>query len=327
MKQALSFLDRAIDRTVVVGAAGLLALTGVIFDVPAARADGEVTRRPSAQPAPAAGIQPKWTGGQAGGFGGGSQLNASFVEPGANLCPGPHFTITGTTPTPTGVSANHAECRETPFAFDSSKTTFTGGVLLGYAVQLGSFVVGLEGDFALKHASTSGAIDPVSTVELPGGGNSHTRTEVFKGKHTQKYDASLRARLGVLLTPDLLAYATGGLAVGKVCGSFAYDADIDNQSTSRAQAYGSESWCKHRFGYTAGGGLEVAVGQGWKARVEYRYTDLGSDHRNIPLRVTRLAGTTCGTSGYNCTGNARVDVDSAFHTLRLGLAYTFTGPF
>jgi outer membrane immunogenic protein len=265
---------------------------------------------------PAAPAQPQgnWSGGQFGGFGGGSQMSQSFVEPGSNLCPGPGAV-------PTGVSANYAECPETHFEFSSRQFVATGGFFLGYRWQNGVFVYGVEADIAFKNAAKSGELSYVSTVDVPGGGNGHQRTELFSGRHAQKTDASLRLRFGQLITPLTLAYATGGIALGEICGSFGYQADI--VGTVTAAASGFSSWCDTRVGYTVGAGVETQVARRWKARLEYRYTDFGTSHHDTPLAVTALTGAACDVGGFRCNGNARVDLDSAFHTFRVGLGLDF----
>src|SRR4030081_1788995 len=45
---------------------------------------------------------------------------------------------------------------------------------------------------------------------------------LFTGSQKQGADGSIRGRLGYLVTPWTLLYATGGLAIGQVSGSFSY---------------------------------------------------------------------------------------------------------
>jgi opacity protein-like surface antigen len=117
-----------------------------------------------------------------------------------------------------------------------------------------------------------------------------------------------------LLTPSLLVYGTSGFALGEVCDSFRYSAtSIDGLFTL---AYGAGSSCSLRPGYTMGGGLETIVGDGVKAGLEYRYTDLGSFSANVPLGISM--GPAC-TGIFVCTGNAYIDMSAAFQTVRLGL--------
>ena len=291
---------------------GLTALSaiasfGVASSNPAS-ADGYVPPPRRAPVAIAAPVQaaPNWTGGQFGGHAGGSQLGQSFAEPGSNYCPS------------FGVSANYSGCAETPFAFSGNPTGFTIGGFLGYRMRFGNVVAGVEGDASWKDIEKEATLYKASTVFPFGGGFGLTRTETFHGTQSQGWDGSIRGRLGLLLTPSLLAYATGGLAVGEVCGSFSYYATL---SGGNGAASGGASWCDTRTGYTVGGGLEMQLFAGWKGRIEYRFTDFGDYHKNIPL--TALSGAPCGGT-FACTGNARVDLtDNNFHTVRLGIAYDF----
>jgi outer membrane immunogenic protein len=146
------------------------------------------------------------------------------------------------------------------------------------------------------------------------------RSEIFTGSMTQRWDGSLRLRLGTLVTPWTLAYGTAGGAVGSVCNSFSYTATltppVGSLEPPPANAFGADSWCETRIGYTVGAGVETAIGLGYnsKLRFEYRYTDLGSFSRDVPL-----AEIPCSVAP--CTGNAHIDLRAAFHTFRLGLGF------
>jgi opacity protein-like surface antigen len=75
---------------------------------------------------------------------------------------------------------------------------------------------------------------------------------------------------------------------------------------------GAKSWNDTRLGYTLGGGIELDVGKGLKARLEYRFTDFGHISKDVPL-------TGAGCDSYSCGTNAHIDMNAAFHTVRLGL--------
>jgi outer membrane immunogenic protein len=142
---------------------------------------------------------------------------------------------------------------------------------------------------------------------------------------TQHWDGSLRFRVGSLITPWTLAYGTAGGAVGRVCNSFTYTATMTTPvvegGVTSTSAYGADNWCETRIGYTAGAGVETAIALGYnsKLRFEYRYTDLGSFSRDVPLAVT----TPPPCSVTFCTGNAHIDLRAAFHTFRVGLGFGF----
>src|SRR5262245_46945333 len=78
----------------------------------------------------------KWSGGQVGGSNGASSVNNNFVDPGAFVCP------TGST--------FGSNCFETPFQFSGHKTSYTIGPFVGYRLQFGGWVVGIEGDWSYK---------------------------------------------------------------------------------------------------------------------------------------------------------------------------------
>src|SRR5262249_37931671 len=186
------------------GSIGLIALMACTGPV-AAQQTQPRQRLASTQPAP----PPNWTGPQVGGFGGGSYGSPfSFVEPGAHLC-----AASGLGPVSPG-------CFETPFQFSGDRWSPTFGVFAGYNAQFANWVPGVEGDAAWKRISTSqNLFVPPTAVDLGA-----TRAEAFTGSMTQRWDGSLRLRLGTLVTPWTLAYGTAGGAVGSVCSSFSYTA-------------------------------------------------------------------------------------------------------
>jgi outer membrane immunogenic protein len=241
-------------------------------------------RKPrAARPAQPAAPTSNWTGLQTGANGGNSSLAQNFAEPGAFLCP-------------------LSPCAETPFTFSGHPSTITVGGFLGYRVQSGALVAGIEGDVAWKRATTSYVQSGITPLYV---------SETFTGSLTQGWDGSLRARLGTLLTPSVLAYGTAGLALGTVSGSFSYNAQYGEDYLA-ASVSGAKSWSDIQLGYTLGAGIELDVGMGLKARLEYRFTDFGHISKDIPLTST-------GCASYNCGTNAHVDLNAAFHTVRLGL--------
>jgi outer membrane immunogenic protein len=257
------------------------------------RAAAPVRQAPVAQ-APVQ-SQPSWTGSQVGGQGGVSQVAQGFAEPGAYLFP---FTCFG------------SECVETPFSFNGDKTAITGGGFLGYRIQFGSYVVGAEGDINAKTASAS----------LSYGDHNLYRTETFYGTARQGWDASIRGRLGYLVTPWTMVYGTGGVAFGNVSGSFAYNAFQSDGNCNPgfcATAAGGGTWNTTRTGWTGGGGVEMMLSQLWSVRLEYRYTDLGTFTENVPIR-TFCAGTCSSPSS-----NASINLHPTNNAVRVGLALNF----
>ena len=309
-------------------AAGLIS--AIVITAPAFAADMPVQRqRPQQTERAPAQQQPNWSGSQAGGFSGGSSVSNGFAEPGSNL----YFSCIGLGTAGCVSPVTGVPDVETPFGFSKDKLSFTFGGFVGYRWQFGSFVAGVEGDAALKRGETTDSLTVVSRASYPSLFESALRTEQFYGQSKQTWDASLRARLGVLVTPSVLVYGTGGVAFGEVEGAYTYTA-VNNYFTSSGlldlthMATVSGSWSETRVGWTGGGGVEVALWGAWKARIEYRYTDLGDFTKSVPLVRTCTEGVTSGPASCTSAPNtgstaATINLSSTFQTLRVGLGFDF----
>jgi outer membrane immunogenic protein len=141
-----------------------------------------------------------------------------------------------------------------------------GGAQIGYNWQIGSFVAGIEADFqgsGIKGDASGPVMNLNSTppVTVPG----------FLTNSSEKLSwfGTVRGRFGVTATPDLLLYATGGLAYGEV--------------KTSTDAGGSPfpdfpvGFSKTKTGWTAGAGAEWMFARNWSAKVEYLFLDLGKD--------------------------------------------------
>jgi outer membrane immunogenic protein len=107
--------------------------------------------------------------------------------------------------------------------------------------------------------------------------------------------SSIRGRIGYLLEPRLIVYATGGAAFASIKEHdvlAATGAFTDNSAT--------------RTGWTLGAGLDYALTDRWIGRVEYRYANFGTFSYN-PAMFGPV------TESHKTTENA----------FRLGLAYKF----
>ena len=265
-----------------------------------------------------------WSGGQVGGSNGVSSVNNNFVEPGAYVCP--------------PGSSFGSNCFETPFQFSEHKATYTIGPFVGYRMQFGSFVVGLEGDWSYKNSESSfnqssSTSIPVSTfVSFPSPGtitSNYLRTDQFSGSVKQKSDSSIRARVGMLVTPWSLLYLTGGVAFGEISGSFAYTGSLyfcppsSSSSCTSSPSIGTAAtavnWSDTRVGSTVGAGWETEIAPGWKARAEYRYTDFGSYTKTFAL------ATSCSGGCASPSSSVSIDLKESFHTFRVGLAFDLSG--
>lgn len=268
---------------------------------PVRAAPARVAPAPRAEPVRQAS---NWSGGQVGGSNGGSFANNAFADPGSYICP---------LSFPLGQS-----CFETPFSFTGHSASYTIGPFLGYRVQLGAFVLGIEGDASYKNTS-----DSVSQTTVTNIGGSYSRTDYFAGSLKQGWDSSVRGRVGVLVTPWTLIYGTGGVAFERVSGSLAYTGALSllcsgSPCSQVGTATTLASISETRVGATGGAGVEFQLFGPWSARLEYRYTDFGSFSKSVPVSTTCLAGACSSPSP-----GATIDLHPSFHTVRVGLGFGF----
>ncbi len=110
---------------------------------------------------------------------------------------------------------------------------------------------------------------------------------------------TVRGRAGILATPTILLYGTGGLAYGEV------------KSTVTAGALSSVSATNTHVGWTAGAGIEGVISGNWTAKLEYLYVDLGKVNGS-------LAATPTLTQNYSSHITDNV--------VRAGINYRWGGP-
>jgi outer membrane immunogenic protein len=298
-------MNRNLFSVAAVFGSAMFAVPAVADEAPAAAKpirQRAVERAPVREAAPerTAAAQPSWTGGQVGGQGGVSSMAQGFAEPGARLFPDCSIFPS-------------SYCVETPFSFNGNKTSWTAGTFLGYRVQFGSVVAGIEGDVNGKSG----------TAAYTAGGANQFRAETFMGSAGQGWDSSIRGRLGWLVTPSTMIYGTGGVAFGKVTGSFGYSANEIDGCISCAYVNGGGTWSTVRTGATAGGGIETmfstAVGPfpSMTLRLEYRYTDLGNFSENVPLH------TFCNGTCTSPSSNALINLHPTFQTVTVGFGLNF----
>jgi outer membrane immunogenic protein len=148
------------------------------------------------------------------------------------------------------------------FSTTLDPNSFLAGGQIGYNWQLGSFVMGIEGDFAWRHGTDSAVI----TLNNIFGDSASFNTE-------QNWVGTLRPRVGIAAN-NWLIYGTAGLAVGGFKHSYT---EVRPGVATRTIA---ESDTK--TGWAAGAGVEYAFANHWSLGVEYLYMDLGSSALNQP---------------------------------------------
>jgi opacity protein-like surface antigen len=153
-----------------------------------------------------------------------------------------------------------------------------GGVQTGYNLQAGPFFAGLETDiqFSSQRNITSslcpGAACNPAAPDMP---------LTLDHSHDLDWFGTVRGRLGVEVAPDLIAYGTGGLAVGGIAhsGTFAFGGDtaaIDaaGMPTGSPMTFTGRST---KMGYAVGGGIETHLGGKVTGKIEYLHMSFGTD--------------------------------------------------
>jgi outer membrane immunogenic protein len=183
---------------------------------------------------------------------------APMVEPPLNTWTGPYAGVT------LGYAFAGDTNADTPFNNEIGTDGFLLGGFAGYNYQMGNFVAGGEADIGYSWEEGSNAgLTSESGVE-----------------------GSLRARLGYVVSPNILLYATAGGA--------AKDLEVSGGGFSDSNTM---------IGWTAGGGADIMVTDNVFGRVEYRYTDFGSDTFDL--------------------GASSADVEDKNHRINFGLGMKF----
>lgn len=140
-----------------------------------------------------------------------------------------------------------------------------GGIQYGSNFQFGHVVLGTASDFSftdIKASQTS-----VTAVFGP--------AVTTSARQKLEWLSTTRARAGYTVMDNLLLYGTGGLATGRTSASSSI---LQVGCPVGSCPTGSEA--KTRWGWSAGGGFEYAMGQ-WSVNVEYLHYDLGNLHYNL----------------------------------------------
>jgi outer membrane immunogenic protein len=182
---------------------------------------------------------------------------------------------------------------------------FTGGLTAGYNWQSSNVVFGLESDFnyfGLKGSSTGSGIYPCC-VTTGFTVNSSVATDWL---------ITFRPRIGIA-SNNWLFYVTGGLAVANVKSNFSF-------TDTFAAATESGSVSQTKAGWSAGGGVEYALMNGWSVKAEYLHVDLGSENVTSANLRAFTPSFAFPTNTFTHSADLHADI------VRAGLNYKFGGP-
>jgi outer membrane immunogenic protein len=131
--------------------------------------------------------------------------------------------------------------------------SFVGGGQIGYNWQMGSLVLGVEGDLAWRHGTDAATFTTIF------GDFAAFNTE-------QNWAGTVRPRVG-FATNNWLLYGTGGVAFG----GFKHGYTEMRPGVATRAAADSDT----KAGWAAGAGVEYAFAPQWSLGVEYLYMDFG----------------------------------------------------
>jgi outer membrane immunogenic protein len=194
-----------------------------------------------------------------------------------------------------------------PFAAANDPKGFIGGIQYGSNWQFGKIVLGTEGDFSYTDIKSS------QTIAAAFAGTPFT----VNADQRLKWFGTTRVRGGFLVTDNVLLYATGGLASGRVESSSNIIINLPGGCVVPGPCPGG-TIAKDKWGWAAGGGIELAEGP-WQFRVEYLHYDLGTVNYNLidPLRPFNVIGASVRTSGDIVRGG----ISYRFNWTPLGLIF------
>ena len=273
-------------------AGSMIALSGTVL------ADGpRYSIKDTPAPAPFS-----WTGFYVG-------LNAGYAWGNSDLA------SSFTCPVTDGTCPYNVPLNQQRFSSDTSGTSrssgFTGGGQAGYNWQMGNIVLGAETDFNAFHLSrTIAGGGPIPSTGLPWAGTASVDTDWL---------FTLRGRAGWTVLPQILLYATGGLAVTKLEVGNTFSGFNFAPGPTPAPTPGSSSQADTKAGWTVGGGLEWAIDRNWSLKSEYLFVNFGTVGT-----TARVNGVVNGGGGAVVTPNVFTTTgDLNAHIARVGLNYKF----
>lgn len=196
---------------------------------------------------------------------------------------------------------------------------FIGGGQAGYNFQFGNrFVAGFEADIQ-GVAGTRSIASTASLIYAPGSAFPHLTA--LSASRRVDYLGTARGRLGFLVTPSLLAYATGGLAYGGVSSNASLAQGIALQAIV-PPAFTTGAYSNTRVGWTVGGGGEWMFMPNLSAKIEYLYYDLGAVTHGVGGTAFFVTPCPCAGAGTDSIiAQARTRYNG--HIVRAGLNYHF----
>lgn len=183
----------------------------------------------------------------------------------------------------------------------------SGGAQAGFNWQVHNFVFGVEADIQAANIESNITESEILSVSIIG--NPFDLEATVSSQTEVEWFGTARVRAGFVPTPRLLVYGTGGFAFGRTRSTSSLNAVADPGGFNLPILTNETASSSHtRTGWAAGGGAEFAINDNWSIKGEYLYTDLGEEEIFTYNEDDVSAGLTS---------------DVKFHTVRIGLNYSF----
>lgn len=198
-----------------------------------------------------------------------------------------------------------------------------GGGQAGYNYVVDNYLGGVEADIQGAAAHGAGGFTGFAPFTLAGAAAGVSATSIASEK-TLDWFGTLRARAGYLVTPSILAYATGGFAYGGMT-LVNHIAHVTEGAPFYQSISGSGTLSTARVGWTLGGGLEWKFSPAMSLKAEYLYYDLGRAGASgfIADSTTTRANALAAPVFYVNTASVASSTRFSGQIARLGLNYHF----
>jgi outer membrane immunogenic protein len=154
-----------------------------------------------------------------------------------------------------------------------------------------AFTYGVQGGFDARLGKSNIVIGILASIDWTNADKHLSIGSTTVGDTEIDHVWAAGGRAGLLLSPSVLLYASGGYAQAKM------KTDLGSGTDDKAK------------GYFVGAGVEAMLASGWSTRLDYRFVDLGNDTIKWATQSTAVA-----------------DVDKNMHQIRLGISYKFDPP-
>jgi opacity protein-like surface antigen len=173
-----------------------------------------------------------------------------------------------------------------------------GGGTIGYNMQRGGIVFGIEADFGAMGINGNRRLTTASTAADP------APTETAFAHISTGFYGDLTGRVGWAWGPWLL-YGKGGFAV--------LEAKTFVNEPDPIEHRGDPAFNDTRVGWTAGGGVEYLWNPAWSVKVEYQFFDFGTSSSSMFAAPDGVTDIDTHTYSFNH--------DLTINTVKVGLNY------